>query len=286
MTVWQHIYIYIQSYTHISYACILIHVIYLYTHTSTTILLTQTMDRFSHNFQSNSVSFLPKKADNIWFQFLIGNSLGSCNVSKKPAEKVKKANLSSWGTSKSLSIIILASQSILAMIDPMEWAACNAEAASLLHRMPENSVSPQPKKYSLRRNVALLIQQDLACSLKLPMLPLKLLLLCWFQDVSNFQLVIWNCIWSFRHDSTYKSKKEFAYRILRTLSLLHYHHHETPPRTNTFTTSQVNNKHPKRRTLKNSKRPRCWRAWIWSIGCWMIRFKSDLMLTKLCFFLS
>lgn len=55
------------------------------------------------------------------------------------------------------------------------------------------------------------------------------------------------------------------------------HHQEQIP-------SQVNNKHPKRRTLKNSKRPRCWRAWIWSIGCWMIRFKGDLMLTKLCLF--
>lgn len=82
---------YCMTKKYISYACILIHGIYLlYTHTSTTILLTQTMDRFSHNFQSNSVSFLPKKADNIWFQFLIGNSLGSCNVSKKPAEQVIK----------------------------------------------------------------------------------------------------------------------------------------------------------------------------------------------------
>ena len=54
-----------DAHIYISYTCILIDVIYLYTHTSTTILLTQTMDRFSHNFQSNSVSFLPKKAVNI-----------------------------------------------------------------------------------------------------------------------------------------------------------------------------------------------------------------------------
>lgn len=202
---------------YISYTCILIYVIYLlYTHTSTTILLTQTMDRFSHYFQSNSVSFLAKKAVNIWFQFFTGNSLGPCNVSKKPAEKVKKANQSSWGTCKSLSIIILASQSILAMIDPMESAACNAEAASLLHRMPENSVSPQPKKYSSRRNVALLIQQGLACSLKLSFVAVETYVVLLVSRSFKFQLVVCNCISGFRHDSTYKSKKEFAYRILWT----------------------------------------------------------------------